>query len=81
MLRDAGQYEATYELCATAMEQGVDHTAIRLALARALSAMGYEKESRLVVLSALVRARRRGDISRWARTWVSTSTLADAPRA
>ena len=74
-LSRAGDFEATYELCAGAMERGIDHVAIRLALARALGCMGYQWEARVVLLSAMVRGRRKGDLSRWARTWISSASL------
>ncbi len=80
-LNRLGQYEAAYDLCADALEHGVDHTAIRIELARALAGMGCEREWRVVLLGAMIRWRRRGTRGRWARSWVSTTGLDQRPAA
>ena len=74
-LNRLGHFEAAYELCASALERGVDHTALRIELARALAGMGCEREWRFVLLGAMVRWRRRGVRGRWVRSWVSTGDL------
>jgi len=73
------KFAETVDLCGSAFAQGIDHTDLRMSLARALAKLGYYYEAREVVLGAMVRhARLRNRLSGLARTWVCAGSSAKA---
>jgi hypothetical protein len=73
------KFAETVDLCGSAFERGIDHTAIRMSFARALAKLGYNYEAREVVLGAMVRhSRLRNRLTCLADTWVCTGASAKA---